>query len=409
MRAYVRRLLRGGGTGAAITAMAIAAMAVALMAPVAGANTPAVLEYVSAKPLPVEFTGASGAVTVEDEGGTGALHCVASSSKGEIVGPRQAILESVYTECSTEAEGKTFACQSSGASAGEIKTGALETELVYIDKAEEKIGMVLNPKGGKYVAYECGGIPAEGRGSIISSITPVNQATTSFTQVFSQSHGAQVPAEYETANGEKHKAIAEGSVEGFSVGTTGTEATNTTKTVEPLEIKVEPEKQSEEKHEESSNVKKQEEEAAATKKRQEEETAKKRAEEEAAKKSATGSISLDGATLAVKSSGAVSIKLTCTGTSTCEGKLTLTAKGKARKGKKAKAKTIGTGSFTVASGHTATVTLTLTGAGRALLKAGHGSLSASLAILKSSPAPSQKQNAAVRLVQKRAAKPKKKK
>ena len=117
-------------------------------------------------------------------------------------------------------------------------------------------------------------------------------------------------------------------------------------------------------------------------------------------------MSLDGAALAVPRHGAVALKLTCTGTGACEGKLTLTAKGTARKGKRAKTEMIATGSFSVAPGHTATVTITLTAAGRALLKAGHGSLSASLTILKSSPAPSQTQRASVHLTQK-AAKPKK--
>jgi hypothetical protein len=392
--------------------VAIAASASLLAPSAASANTPAVLEFVpAAGKFPVAFTSMSGEVVVEEQGGGGSLRCTASSVKGEIVGPRESVVEGAYTGCSVEVFGTEVECQSKGAQKGEIRIGQLTAELVYINKAEQKIGTVLNPKGGTYAAYECEGVPSEGTGSIVSATTPINQVTSTFTQTFSQSHGSQVPTEYENAKGEKLKAITEGSAEGKSVGT-GTEATDTTKTAEPVEIKVEPENQEEKKQEESSSSgKKQEEEAtaaAAAKKHQEEEAAKKRKEEEVAQKASRGYVALNGTALAVSRNGAVALELTCTGTGACEGKLTLTAKGRAKHGKRAKTETIATGSFSVAPGHTAIVTATLTAAGRALLKAGHGSLSASLVILKSSPPPSQMQRASVHLTQK-AAKPKKKK
>lgn len=401
MRLGARQLLRMGGA----MVVAIAASA-SLFAYSANANTPAVLEYVpAAGKFPVAFTSTSGKVVVEEQGGGGSLRCTGSSVKGEIVGPRESVVEGAYTGCSVEAFGTEVQCQSKGATAGEIRIGPLMTELVYIDKAEQTIGTVLNPKGGTDVTYECAGMAGEGSGSIVSAITPINQITTSFTQSFSQSKGSQVPTEYENAKGEKLKAIAEGSIGGKIIGT-GTEATDTTKTTEPVEIKVEPEKQ-EEKHEELLSGKRQEEEVATIKKHQEEEATKKREEEEAGQKaSLSGSVSLSGTAFAVPRDGAVALKLTCTGTGACEGKLTLTAKGRVKNGKRAKTETIAMGGFSVAAGHTATVTVTLTAAGRALLKAGHGSLSATLAILKSSPAPAQTQRASVHLTQK-AAKPKK--
>ena len=175
--------------------------------------------------------------------------------------------------------------------------------------------------------------------------------------------------------------------------------------------------------------KKKEEETVATKKHEEEEAAaKKKKEEEAATKGsgggsstpsttsttptttttpATGSVSLDGSSITVQSSGKAQVKLTCTGTATCGGTLTLTAKTKSKGKKKAKTETIGTSSFSIPAAKTATVTLTLTGTGRALLSAAHGKLTATLAILKSSPGPSNTQTHSVHLAQQKATKAKK--
>lgn len=124
---------------------------------------------------------------------------------------------------------------------------------------------------------------------------------------------------------------------------------------------------------------------------------------------ATGSVSLDGSAIPVQSSGAAAVKLTCTGTVTCSGELTLTAKSTTKKGKKKKTKTttIGTAGFSIPAGSTATVKLSLNGAGKALLKAAHGHLSATLTILKSSPSPTQTSTDSVHLSQQKASKAKK--
>jgi hypothetical protein len=122
---------------------------------------------------------------------------------------------------------------------------------------------------------------------------------------------------------------------------------------------------------------------------------------------ASGSVSLDGSTIAVQSSGAAAVKLTCTGTATCAGKLTLTAKSKGKGKKKAKTETIGTAGFSIPAGKTAAVKLALNGAGKALLKAAHGRLSATLTILTTSPSPSNTQTDGVHLAQQKATKAKK--
>jgi hypothetical protein len=153
--------------------------------------------------------------------------------------------------------------------------------------------------------------------------------------------------------------------------------------------------------------KRREDEAFATKKHQEEAAAKKKQEE--AKIAVAGSVSLTGSVLSVQSGGKASVKLACASTVPCTGKLTLTVTRKGEHGKKAKAKTIGTAAFSIPAGKTGVVTITLTAAGRALLKAGHGRLAASLTIVKSFPNPTSTERESVQLVQKQATKAKKRK
>jgi cytochrome c551/c552 len=145
----------------------------------------------------------------------------------------------------------------------------------------------------------------------------------------------------------------------------------------------------------------------ARERREEEEAAAKKRQE--AKIAVASSVSLTGSILRVRSNGKGSVKLACTGTAPCTGKLTLTvtSKGKGKRGKKAKAERIGTAAFSIPAGASGVVTIKLTAAGRALLKAGHGKLGASLTILKSSPAPASTARETVQLVQKKAAKGKK--
>ena len=116
----------------------------------------------------------------------------------------------------------------------------------------------------------------------------------------------------------------------------------------------------------------------------------------------SANVSLASTHITTTGGGVASVKLTCTGTGACAGKLTLTGKNTAKEGKRTKTTTIGTAGFSVLAGSTATVKLTLNASGRALLGADHGRPSATLTILKSSPAPSQTHIASVRLVQEKA-------
>jgi hypothetical protein len=159
----------------------------------------------------------------------------------------------------------------------------------------------------------------------------------------------------------------------------------------------------------SATKKREEETAGAARKHQEEEAAINRMHEEqavASKEKAgeagTGTVSLDGSTISIQIDGAATVKLKCTGTRTCSGKLTLIATGAAKRGKKVAKTEIGTASFSVLAGATKIIELTLNAAGKTLLSAGHGHLAATLSIVKSSPSPSQSHTGSVNLVRQKA-------
>jgi microcystin-dependent protein len=124
--------------------------------------------------------------------------------------------------------------------------------------------------------------------------------------------------------------------------------------------------------------------------------------------STAGSVSLAGSAITVQD-GAARIKLTCTGTGTCSGKLTLTTKRTTNHGKKkhTKIQIIGTMTFSISPGKTPTIKITLNAIGRALLSAAHGHLNATLTILKTSPSPSNTQTKSVHLTLHKATKTKK--
>lgn len=112
---------------------------------------------------------------------------------------------------------------------------------------------------------------------------------------------------------------------------------------------------------------------------------------------ATGAIALVGSAISIGRKGEGTVKLSCTGSAACTGKLTVVVQ---TKGKHRRKLTIGSASFSVPPGSVKAVVVKLTATGRARLKAGHGHLSASMTIEKSAPAPAAEQTRGVRLSQK---------
>ncbi len=276
----------------------IAAVVLLVVPAIASATSP-VLEFVpSGKGFPISFTADGGEVTAEMTGFDTVVHCTGSHGGGEITGSRSTVSNYVFTGCETQ--GGTDGgeqCKTENANPEEITTGTIEAELVYIDQAMHEVGMLLNPHGGTYITFECGGVSAEGRGSFLSPVGPINNEASSFTATLSRLDAMQTPDEYENANGEKRQAIPMGKrgAHGEWV-TTGVELSFAVHPSVPLEIEAITAEEIEAKqHEEetataaTANKRQQEETAAAAaaKKRQEEEAAtataaKRRQEEEAA-------------------------------------------------------------------------------------------------------------------------------
>jgi hypothetical protein len=272
--------LRGGqlrGVGVCVAAL-VAALAITVMPAQAKAASP-VLEFVSpASAFPIGFTADGGAVTAVMAGVDPVVHCAASEGEGEIIGPRSTFSQYVFTGCVAQSEGSTVNCQSVPLNTGVIETGTIEADLVYVDQAKHEVGMLLNPGGGVYMTFRCGGELVEARGPFLAPVSPLNTETTSFTATLSRLGATQTPNEYENAIGEKRQAVPMGEWEGHPLATTGVELSFAIHTSASLEIKAVTSAEIE--------AKQRDEEAAAAKRRQDEETkaaaaAKKLQEEEA--------------------------------------------------------------------------------------------------------------------------------
>jgi hypothetical protein len=263
------------------------AAAIMLLAPAAATAASPVLEYeLPAGAPPVTFTAEGGETIAQMVGFESVVHCAASHAEGEITGPRSTVSKYSFTGCKTQ--GGAQKCKSEGALEEEITTGPIEAELVWIDQARHEVGELLAPHGGTYIAFDCGGETAEGRGPFLATITPINSAVTSFTATLSQSASVQTPNQYEGTEGELLQAIPLGKHGSSELVPTGVESTILVHPSVAVEIKAitaqEVEAKQREEQEARQREQKQREEAealaaAAAKKRQEEAAAKKRQEE----------------------------------------------------------------------------------------------------------------------------------
>jgi len=280
------RRLRGGqlwGLCVSVVVL-IAALALAVVPAQAKAASP-VLEFVApGTAFPIGFSASGGPVTAALAGFNTEVHCSDSEGDGAITGPRSTVSDFVFTGCEAqEGDEDGAACQSEGADPEEIRAEMIEADLVYIDQAKHEVGMLLNPGGGVYMNFKCGGELVEASGPFLSPVGPINKDATSFTASLSASGAMQTPNEYENALGEKRPAIPMGKRENSpSLATTGVELDFTIDTSAPLQIKAitGAEIEAKQRAEEAAA-------AAAAKKRQDEEAAaaaaaKRRAGEEAA-------------------------------------------------------------------------------------------------------------------------------
>jgi hypothetical protein len=148
-------------------AVSTAALIPAVAPGTAGAASP-ILEFVTPG-FPVTFTAAGGEVTAELADFDSVVHCTGSRGEGAVTGARSTLSIYDFTGCSAEGGSKNGeACESAGANAEEIRSPLIEAELVFIDQATHSVGVLLDPHGGVYLSFECGGEGVKAFGPFLS-------------------------------------------------------------------------------------------------------------------------------------------------------------------------------------------------------------------------------------------------
>ncbi|MBS1860167.1 MAG: hypothetical protein JSS68_00500 [Actinobacteria bacterium] len=250
----------------------VATVAAAAALPTQAMAASPVLEFATPG-FPVSFTAEGGPVTAVLADFDTTVHCAASRGEGAITGARSTLSTYDFTGCETEGGSKGGAkCGSAGANEKEIRSPLIEAELVFVDQATRAVGMLLDPHGGVYLSFECGGENVKALGPFLSPVGPINQSSSTFTASLGRLGATQVPSEYEGPAGERLQAIPTGEREGGTPGTTGVELSFTIHTSAPLTVRAVTAAEVEAKQRtEEAAARKREEEAAAARKRAEEE------------------------------------------------------------------------------------------------------------------------------------------
>jgi hypothetical protein len=235
-----------------LCAVALVAAIALLLVPAGASAASPVLEFVvPGNAFPVSFSTESGPMSAEMVGFSSLVHCTASRGTGKITGARSTVSEYQFTGCRTE-KGSNQECKTESAGTEEITTGPIEADLVYIDRASDEVGMLLNPGGGTYISFECGGEKAEGTGPFLAPVSPINRKALSFAAVLNQSESMQTPDEYEGPFGELLKAIPMGKRGSHGLVATGVEATFAVHTTAPVEVKATAQEVEAEQHDEET-------------------------------------------------------------------------------------------------------------------------------------------------------------
>jgi hypothetical protein len=229
--------LQGIWVGAAAL---VAALALAVVPAHADAPSP-VLEFVTpGGAFPVHFTAVGGEVTAALTGFSPIVHCDGSRGEGQITGPRSTVSNYFFTGCETQINGEVGnPCESEGAAPGEIQSGPIEAELVFISQQTREVGMLLVPHGGVYLSFECGVEPVKAIGPFLSPVGPIDQPASSFTADLHRSGTTQVPEQYENAFGDPLMAVPTGERNGNPPVPTAVELGFAIHTAVPIEVRTE--------------------------------------------------------------------------------------------------------------------------------------------------------------------------
>lgn len=145
-----------------------------------------------------------GAITLTTVAGE-KIRCANATGRGVIVPPKK--IEKIaltFTGCRSETLNAECKSLVGPVNAEEIKTNKLVGVLGYRNKAEHKVGLLLEPEGGAelWMEVECSAlkVKVKVKGSIIGLITPVNKLIDpgeSFTLEYNQAGGSPEDPEFE--------------------------------------------------------------------------------------------------------------------------------------------------------------------------------------------------------------------
>jgi hypothetical protein len=126
----------------------------------------------------VEFTGEQEAAGFLETANGTKVECTGGKSTGEIEKDKFAKKTKVtFTGCKQAGQ----ECKTTGANAEEIRTNELSGELVYVDAAKTKVGLLLKQTaaGGDYADFVCvvlgGEVKIKVTGEVICETTPLNK------------------------------------------------------------------------------------------------------------------------------------------------------------------------------------------------------------------------------------------
>ena len=176
-------------------------------------------------------SGTFGAVKFEDATKL-SIKCTAGTSTGTVDDAKQISAVYSFTGCSLSSPAAP--CQTSGASAGEVRTVGLVGEVGIIKAgAKPSVGLRLGPASGSTLAQiTCGAKTITLKGSVIATLTSIDKPATSFKIGYKGKKGTQTVERFEGAP----KTTLSWSVNGSADGNVGMAASEVLKSEEPLEV-----------------------------------------------------------------------------------------------------------------------------------------------------------------------------
>ncbi len=177
-------------------------------------------------------TSTGGKATLQ-EVGKYAVGCESESSTGEYSGTKEAKkLFVMFKGCHVP----PFICTSPGHPAGELETKELEGRAVWKNKAKHEAALDLFPAKGeeKFIAFSCGALTVEVRGSILVPIQ-ANKMSTTFKLKYKQKNGFQEVKFYEEGEA-LVEDVLEANFEGKGWAKSGQSITSTVQNEEALEL-----------------------------------------------------------------------------------------------------------------------------------------------------------------------------